>query len=131
MPDLLKCPCAGVTLNKLLRPAILAVLADGPMHGYRVAERIRRMPYSADQKPDISGIYRLLNAMQKEGLLTSSWDTPQAGSARKLYQTTPSGGECLHWWVNTLDSYRKRITVLLQTARRADRKTAGTKETRL
>ena len=44
MPDLLNCPCAGVTLDKLIRPAILAVLADEAMHGYQVAERIREMP---------------------------------------------------------------------------------------
>ena len=123
MPDLLNCPCAGVTLDKLIRPAILAVLADGPpMHGYEVAQRIRKMPHLADEKPDMSGIYHLLKRMQKDGLLTSTWDTPQIGPARKIYQITPSGEECLHWWVNTLESYRQRITVLLRIARRSDRK---------
>ena len=103
MPDVQNCPCAGVTLDKLIRPAILVVLADGSMHGYQVAERIRKMPHFVDQKPDISGIYHLLKRMQQDGLLTSSWDTPQDGPARKFYQITPSGEECLHWWVNTLE----------------------------
>jgi len=122
MAELLKCPCAGVTLDRLIRPAILAVLADGPMHGYQVAQRIRKMAHVSDQKPDISGVYHLLKTMQKEGLLTSSWDTPHAGSARKIYQITPTGEECLHWWVTTLESYRQRITALLKTARKADQK---------
>ena len=37
------CPCSGATLDKLVQPAILAALTEGPIHGYRLAERINEM----------------------------------------------------------------------------------------
>ena len=56
MLDLAECPCTGGTLDRLIQPAILLVLGEGPAHGYRVAERIGEMPSFAGQKPDVSGI---------------------------------------------------------------------------
>ena len=114
------CPCAGVTLDKLIRPAILAVLAHGPLHGYQIAQRIAEIPTYEDQKPDISGVYRLLKTMETSGLLVSSWEEPSGGPARKVYETTRSGAECLHWWVRTLAGYRVRISALLKVAREAE-----------
>ncbi len=40
MPAFERCPCAGGTLDKLMRPAILSVLTAGPLHGYRLVERL-------------------------------------------------------------------------------------------
>src|SRR5574340_1763971 len=62
------CPCAGATLDKLIQPAILSVLADGPMHGYRLAEWIGKTPMFGGRRPDVSGVYRFLIAMQRRGL---------------------------------------------------------------
>ena len=42
------CPCSGATLDKLVQPAILAALTEGPLHGYRLAERSKEM---AGMKP--------------------------------------------------------------------------------
>ena len=33
MPDKPSCPCEGQTLDRHLQPTILAVLAEGPLHG--------------------------------------------------------------------------------------------------
>ena len=55
--DLADCPCSGGTLDKLIQPAVLIVLAEGPLHGYRLAERIGTMPTLGGQKPDVSGVY--------------------------------------------------------------------------
>ena len=52
------CPCSGATLDKLVQPAILAALTEGPIHGYRLAERIKEMVGTCGDKPDVSGIYR-------------------------------------------------------------------------
>ena len=58
MSDLVTCPCDGKTLDRLIQPAILVVLADGPLHGYRLVERIGKLPGFSGQKPDASGVYR-------------------------------------------------------------------------
>jgi len=117
--DLTACPCAGRTLDKLIQPAILVVLAEGPLHGYRLAERIGALPGLAGGKPDVSGIYRFLKSMQRKGLVVSSWDLSESGPAKKSYQLTPTGQRCLRQWIATLEAYRDGIGVLLKLARKA------------
>jgi len=117
--DLTACPCAGRTLDKLIQPAILVVLAEGPLHGYRLAERIGALPGLAGGKPDVSGIYRFLKSMQRKGLVVSSWDLSESGPAKKSYQLTPTGRRCLRQWIATLEAYRDGIGVLLKLARKA------------
>ena len=118
MPDLADCPCTGGTLDRLIQPAILLVLADEPLHGYRIAERIAEIPGFGTQKPDVSGVYRFLKTMEQKDLVVGSWDLSESGPARKCYEITPSGRQCLQEWVKTLDDHRKRITALLRAARR-------------
>jgi len=119
---MVNCPCAGGTLDRLIQPAILAVLAGGPLHGYRLAERIGQMPSFAGHRPDISGIYRFLKAMQRKGLVDSAWDLSESGPAKRMYRITPAGRRCLRRWVKTLEEYREGIAVLLDAARKAVRK---------
>ena len=82
------CPCSGGTLDKLIQPAILAALSHGPLHGYKLAEHISEMAGCSTGKPDLSGIYRFLKAMEARGLVVSSWDTPEKGHARRCFQIT-------------------------------------------
>ena len=119
MVDFLNCPCSGGTLDKLIQPAILAVLSEEPSHGYRIAEKIREMPNFFEQKPDVSGVYRFLKSMESKGLVASSWDIPGTGHAKRLYEITAAGQACLARWVKTLDDYLTAITALLEVARTA------------
>jgi DNA-binding PadR family transcriptional regulator len=113
------CPCKGGTLDKLIQPAILAVLSKGPSHGYQIAEEISKMPNSEGEKPDTSGIYRFLKNMESKGLVVSSWETPTTGHAKRCFEITPSGEACLSSWVETLEGYLATITSLLETTRKA------------
>jgi DNA-binding PadR family transcriptional regulator len=113
------CPCKGGTLDRLIQPAILVVLAEGPLHGYKLAERIGAMPGFIGQKPDVSGIYRFLKNMEAKQLVVSSWDLSATGPAKKAYQITEAGQSCLRAWAKTLEEYRDGITVLLKAARKA------------
>jgi PadR family transcriptional regulator PadR len=119
MLDMINCPCSGVTLDRLIQPAILTVLAGEPLHGYRIAERIGGMPGFGCQKPDMSGIYRFLKSMEHKGLVLSTWDLSDSGPAKKSYKITSEGRECLQQWIRTLEAYRQGITELLRAARKA------------
>jgi len=119
MLDLNECPCGGNNLDKLVQPALLAILTEGPLHGYALAERIGKMPISGRQAPDAAGVYRFLKSMENNGLVVCSWDLSESGPARKSYQITPAGRECLARWIDTLEQYRRSITALLKTARKA------------
>ncbi len=120
MSELAACPCDGGTLDRLIQPAVLVVLAEGPLHGYRLVERIGELPGFAGQKPDASGVYRFLKAMEGKGFVVSSWDISESGPAKKSYRLTSAGAQCLRRWIRTLESYRRGITGLLGAARKAD-----------
>jgi PadR family transcriptional regulator, regulatory protein PadR len=117
------CPCDGNTLDKLLHPAILVALTEGPIHGYRLAERIEQMIGIFGGMPDVSGIYRFLKKMEASGYVASTWQAGDGGHARRLYEITPDGRACLMRWTCTLESYLKAIRNLLNEAKSAlDRK---------
>ena len=107
-----QCPCVGATLDKLLQPALLAVLMDGPLHGYELTRRIAEIPGFLDQSPDISGIYRILKNLESRGLITSSWDTPDHGRAKRLVEITAAGKKCLQNWDVTLKNYSQSLEAL-------------------
>ena len=119
LADMDDCPCVGRTLDKLIQPAILVVLAEGPLHGYRLAERIAELSLFGGQKPDASGVYRVLKTMERRGMVASSWTLSDSGPARRAYQLTPAGLGCLRQWIATLEEYRDGIGSLLKAARKA------------
>ena len=128
MPDFTNCPCAGGTLDRLIQPAVLIVLAEGTIHGYPLAARVRERFSLGGQKPGMSGIYRFLKVMEERGLVVSSWDLAHRGPARRRYAITPDGLRCLAQWVETLQRYRDGINDLLGAARIAVKKQAETAE---
>ena len=113
------CPCSGATLDKLLQPAILTVLTEGPIHGYRLAQRINEMVGMCGDKPDVSGIYRFLKKMEATGYVVSSWEAGDKGHAKRLYEITADGRACLARWASTLEIYMEAIGRLLKVAKAA------------
>lgn len=119
------CPCSGETLDRFLRPTVMAVLAGAPegLHGYRIAQELRHVPIFKDCAPDAAGLYRLLKTMETEGYLESTWDVEGTGPARRIYALTASGVDCLYRWGDTLATYSK---LLQQTTRFVLRSVAQT-----
>ena len=116
-----RCPCMGVTLTKLIQPTILSILSDGRLHGYRIVELVAAIPTVRGGRPDSTGIYRTLHAMQRRGLVVSAWDSSGTGPARRTYELTEDGRDCLGKWIETLARYRATIDALLGAARKAAR----------
>ena len=116
MMDFDACSCSGRTLTRLIRPALMAAVAGGPVHGYRIARRLEQMPMFAEHPPDHAGIYRMLKAMEAEGLLTSTWDVDNGGPAKRRYELTGRGRACLGRWVQTLRQHQQAVGDLLEFA---------------
>jgi PadR family transcriptional regulator, regulatory protein PadR len=66
---------------------------------------------------DPGGLYRVLRAIEREGLVASHWVASDTGPDRRLYQLTPSGREWLHAWARTLDETRKTLEDYLRRYR--------------
>jgi len=119
MLDSKECPCTGRSLPRLLRPGVMAFLAQGEAHGYQIARHLSGMRMFAGREPDHPGIYRALKEMADQGLVTSSWETGDTGPARRVFALTRTGEECLETWLATLCDYRDAINELLALLRLA------------
>ena len=113
------CPCSGTNLSRLLQPAIMTILADKELHGYAIVDRLAETPLLAGTRPDPTGVYRALSAMEKHGFVKSSWGTSERGPAKKIYELTPQGLKCLVRWISSLSEYHRAIGELLAEARKA------------
>ena len=114
-----QCPCVGATLDKLVQPAILAILTKESLHGYELVRQIGSIPHFLDEAPDISGVYRVLKTLEKRGMVTANWNISQSGRPKRLYTITDEGRQCLGHWAATLKNYHKTIGSLLKTAQKA------------
>jgi DNA-binding PadR family transcriptional regulator len=124
--DFDQCACTGKTLGRLVQPAIVALLAEEPLHGYLLVQRLAGLAMFRCQKPDPTGVYRALRAMEKDGLVTSTWDLADNGPAKRRFELTHDGMACLEQWRQTLEGYADSVNDLLRTIKRAGNKHGGT-----
>lgn len=119
MLDFDKCPCSGSNLDRLIQPMILMNLAQEDLYGYKIVQRIADSPMFKGNKPDGTGVYRSLKAMEQRGLVVSSWSLDNTGPAKRFYHLTNAGEECLSRWLSTLEEYHKAIGMLLEDVHKA------------
>lgn len=68
---------------------LLAIVEDGPFHGYAVIEELRRRTDGAIDLPE-GTIYPALHRLERAGLLASSWSEVH-GRRRRSYTLTTGG----------------------------------------
>jgi transcriptional regulator len=83
----------GESLKGHLDLLVLAVLADGPLHGYAVIEALRQRSDDAFDLPE-GTMYPVLHRLERAGLLSSSWQT-EGGRRRRTYRLTDPGRRAL------------------------------------
>lgn len=77
---------------------VLSVLADGPSYGYAISKAIAAKS-DGHFKLTASGMYPLLTKLEKQGLVTTTWEEVKAegadpdatGRRRKWYTLSPKG----------------------------------------
>lgn len=81
--------------------AILAVLAEAPLHGYQIAKRIREQTAGVVSF-DVASLYPVLYALESRGLVKGEWEEAAPsripkhrdgirGRRRRCYRLTPEG----------------------------------------
>lgn len=116
MSEFANCACYGTNLERLIHPAILTLLVNEELHGYVIVQRLQETPMLRGNKPDPSGVYRFLKAMEQDGFVTACWDLSNSGPAKRQYKITDEGIRCLQTWVTTLTDYNHSLTVFLALA---------------
>lgn len=68
---------------------LIAIVADGPLHGYGVAQALKQRSGGVFDLPE-GTIYPALHRLERAGLLSSKWSTA-SGRKRRVYQVTARG----------------------------------------
>ena len=96
--------------KEFLRPCLLLLLRERAAHGYDLLERLRALGFERD---DPGGLYRALRALERQGLVESSWERSSAGPDRRRYELTRAGKEELHARAAALAAARGILDVFL------------------
>ena len=83
----------GEALKGHLDLLLLAILAEGPAHGYAVIETLRQRSGGTFDLPE-GTIYPALHRLEKQSLLSSDW-TEESGRRKRIYKLTPKGKQAL------------------------------------
>jgi PadR family transcriptional regulator PadR len=90
---------------------LLAVLEDGPRHGYAVMEVLRAGSGGRFDLPT-GTIYPALHRLERAGLVQTSW-TEAGGRRRRMYELTPAGRRALNTERGSWREFSAAVTALL------------------
>jgi PadR family transcriptional regulator, regulatory protein PadR len=97
-------------------PALLALLAGGPTHGYELLERLPDLV--GDERVDVGNVYRALRGLENEGLVVSEWSADLPGPAKRTYTLTDEGRAVLDAWQASLAELRESLASFLDQRQR-------------
>jgi len=89
-----------------LVPILLLMLRQWSSYGYELMEKMSTFGLAA-MNPGT--FYRTLRQMDKDGMVSSSWDTSEGGPARRVYSITDAGEAYLNYWAQSLDQYQRMM----------------------
>ena len=89
-----------------LVPILLLMLRQWSSYGYELMEKMSTFGLAA-MNPGT--FYRTLRQMEKDGMVSSSWDTSEGGPARRVYSITDAGEAYLNYWAESLDQYQRMM----------------------
>jgi transcriptional regulator len=69
---------------------ILKTVANQPVHGYAIAQRLEQMSRGAVQVPEGS-LYPALHRLENRGFLVADWKKTETGREAKFYRLTRKG----------------------------------------
>jgi PadR family transcriptional regulator, regulatory protein PadR len=88
-------PCGG--RRRWMAPFVLALLTEGPGHGYALTARLQDMGVS-EREVDVGQVYKTLRCLEGLGHVRSHWSTDATGPRRRDYVLTEEGERALDEW---------------------------------
>jgi PadR family transcriptional regulator PadR len=99
-------------VERFLEPALLLLLAERSAHGYELVDRVPELV--PGERPELGGLYRVLRALEEDGLVKSEWDAEEPGPAKRMYELTPAGHELLRAWAKALRQTQQVVDAFLR-----------------
>ena len=94
---------------------VLRTLANGPMHGYAIARRIRQASESGLDIQDGS-LYPALNRMLVKGWVVAEWGTSENNRRARFYRLTRNGRRQLEAETREFETLVRNIQLVMRTA---------------
>jgi DNA-binding PadR family transcriptional regulator len=99
-------------VERFVEPAVLLLLREGASYGYELADGLEAL--LDEGRVDFGNLYRLLRALEEEGIVRSSWSEDTPGPMKRVYEITEEGVVLLETWVESLRTAQDRVAVLLR-----------------
>jgi PadR family transcriptional regulator len=93
---------------------LLAILQQGPMHGYAIASELRTRSGGALAVPE-GTLYPVLHKLEKDGLVRSHWEKV-GGRRRRVYAASPQSQNALRERVESWQRLSSAIDAVLGPA---------------
>lgn len=88
-------------VERFVEPALLLVLRERPTHGYELIEHLPEVA-GPETRVDVGNLYRVLRALEEDGIVTSEWSADLPGPAKRTYELTDEGRRLLDRWAESL-----------------------------
>ncbi len=102
-------------VERFIEPALLLILRDGSSHGYELADSLAEMLPA--ERFDTGNLYRMLRALEADGIVESEWRDDLPGRNRRNYRLTEHGESLLDHWADSLGEANETITAFLERYR--------------
>jgi PadR family transcriptional regulator, regulatory protein PadR len=100
-------------VERFVEPSLLLLLRERPMHGYELIERLPEVA-GAETRVDVGNLYRVLRALEDEGIVASEWRADLPGPAKRTYELTADGRRLLDRWAEALHGAQDTISRFLE-----------------
>ncbi len=91
---------------------VMAVLGRQPLHGYGIAQEVKRLSDEALTMKE-STLYPALRVLEQDGLIVGEWQPQEKGADRKVYTLTEQGAEEARKRTQELKDYAALINKVL------------------
>ena len=93
---------------------ILKTLSLAPMHGWGISQRIQQISKGV-LEVNQGSLYPALQRLEKDGLITSDWDTTDNNRRARYYRLTASGRRALGVELETWRRFAASLEAVLRT----------------
>jgi len=100
-------------VERFVEPSLLLLLRERPMHGYELIERLPEVA-GGETHIDVGNLYRVLRALEEDGIVKSEWSPELPGPAKRTYELTADGRRLLDRWAEALHGAQGVISAFLE-----------------
>jgi len=100
-------------MDRFLEICLLIILSKESGYGYILLGHLEEYGFSQEEL-NVGSLYRVLRGMEKNGLVSSVWETSSQGPDKRVYEITEVGKSELSWWMEVLAERREKIKFVLE-----------------